>query len=218
MIIFVNEKNEIKDVNTTTDESLTPLEITEANPFEGWSVAKICCYKAEVNEGRVTMMTPYVDTRLIEHIDQLSKQTEAVVTDNKLDSVLKQAKLNAVNNTDEQALEVKDLYETWENKPNGYAFTVNERVLFEENNELYKVLQAHNKQETWKPNVSPSLFVRIAKEEIPEWVQPQGATDAYMLGDKVKHEGFIWESLVNNNVWMPSNNVPTLWKNLGAIE
>lgn len=77
MVIYVNEQNEIKDVNSTIIEGLIPLEIDDKeNPFAGWSVAKICCYKATVTDGRVTMMTPYVDTRIIEHIDQLGKQVD----------------------------------------------------------------------------------------------------------------------------------------------
>lgn len=81
MIVFVNDKSEIHDVNTTEDVSLTPLYVDENNPtfpFKGWSVAKICCYKVTVVEGVVTMYTPYVDSNLIEHIDQLGKQVEAV--------------------------------------------------------------------------------------------------------------------------------------------
>ena len=79
MIIFTNSNNEIKDVNSTNDVSLTGYVIDDSdNPFEGWSIAKICCYKATVNDGIVTMMTPYVDSRLLEHIDQLGKQTEAI--------------------------------------------------------------------------------------------------------------------------------------------
>ena len=79
MILYVNERNEIKDVNQTTDTSLIPLEVNDTdNPFIGWSVAKICCYKVNVKDGMVTMMTPYVDSRLLEHIDQLGKQVEAV--------------------------------------------------------------------------------------------------------------------------------------------
>lgn len=80
MIVFVNNKNEIKDVNTNSkqDETLTEVRIDdEGNPFNGWSDAKICCYKVNVSEGRVVMMTPYVDSRLIEHIDQLGKQASA---------------------------------------------------------------------------------------------------------------------------------------------
>lgn len=131
---------------------------------------------------------------------------------NRMRAMLGQVRIDSVNNTDEQALEVKDLYPTWEQYSEGYTFKVNDRVLYEQNNELYKVLTEHQKQSTWTPDASPSLFVRIAKEEIPEWVQPQGSTDAYMIGDKVKHNGFVWENLIDNNVWEPSDDVPTLWK------
>lgn len=75
MKIYVNDKNEIKDVCTTTDESLIEVIINdENNPFVNWSVAKICCFKVEVKDGNVIMYTPYVDSRIIEHIDKLGKQ------------------------------------------------------------------------------------------------------------------------------------------------
>lgn len=80
MKIYVNERNEIHEVNTCSDPSLIELEVTDGT-FDGWSEAKICCYKATVNEGKVTMMTPYVDSRLIEHIDQLGRQTETAQND-----------------------------------------------------------------------------------------------------------------------------------------
>ena len=83
MILYVNERNEIKDVNTTSDPSLIALEINdETNPFKGWSIAKICCFKVMVSEdGQVTMMTPYIDSRLIEHIDQLGAGTQVNASD-----------------------------------------------------------------------------------------------------------------------------------------
>ena len=75
MILYVNEKNEIKDVNTTSDPSLIALEINdETNPFKDWSIAKICCFKATVDNGIVTSMSPYVDSELIEHIDRLGTE------------------------------------------------------------------------------------------------------------------------------------------------
>lgn len=77
MIIFTNEKGEIHDVGSTTDLMLTPIEVTDGT-FDGWSEAKICCYKVRVQDGNVVMLTPYVDSSLIEHIDQLGKQTEAI--------------------------------------------------------------------------------------------------------------------------------------------
>lgn len=79
MIIYVNERNEIKDVNSTSDHKLRALKIDDKfNPFFGWTVAKICCYKANVINGRIVSMTPYVDARLIEHIDELGKEVGGV--------------------------------------------------------------------------------------------------------------------------------------------
>ena len=74
-----------------------------------------------------------------------------------------------------------------------------------EGEELYKCLQAHTSQETWKPSVSPSLWVRIddPSQEWPEWVQPQGGTDAYPMGAKVSHNDKHWISDYDNNVWEP---------------
>ena len=78
MIVYVNDKNEIHDVNKSNDPSLTPIEITDGT-FDGWSDAKICCYKVTIDSnGHVMACTPYVDSRLIEHIDQLGQQVEAV--------------------------------------------------------------------------------------------------------------------------------------------
>lgn len=75
MILFTNEKGEIKDVGKTSDPSLIRVEIDdERNPFKDWSIAKICCYRVNVVDGQVAMMTPYVDSRLIEHIDELGKE------------------------------------------------------------------------------------------------------------------------------------------------
>lgn len=73
MILYVNKSNEIKDVDITTDESLTPLVVNDNtcdNPFLSWSVAKICCHKVKVSDGIVTEFTPYVDNRIIEHIER----------------------------------------------------------------------------------------------------------------------------------------------------
>ena len=70
---------------------------------------------------------------------------------------------------------------------------------------LYKVLQGHTSQETWKPDASPSLFAKVLITDsgvIPAWAQPN-STNAYMAGDKVTHNGKTWESDIDNNVWEP---------------
>lgn len=71
--------------------------------------------------------------------------------------------------------------------------------------DLYRCLTAHTSQETWTPEDSPSLWVRIPDpaQEWPEWVQPTGSTDAYAQGAKVSHNGKQWTSDVDANTWEP---------------
>ena len=41
------------------------------------------------------------------------------------------------------------------------------------------------------------------EDDIPEWVQPLGAHDAYKLGDLVRFEGKVYKSVLPANVWSP---------------
>lgn len=102
--------------------------------------------------------------------------------------------------TDEVALQVPNLYPLWAAE---IAYEVGERVLY--NDVLYKVLQAHTSQETWTPDVSPSLFAKVLipdEDIIPEWEQPD-STNPYKTGDKVKYNNQVWISIIDNNVWKP---------------
>lgn len=66
---------------------------------------------------------------------------------------------------------------------------------------LYKVVQGHITQLDWTPDLVPALFTAyLPPDVIPEWKQPTGAQDAYNIGDKVRFEGHIYESLINKNV------------------
>lgn len=81
---------------------------------------------------------------------------------------------------------------------------------------LYKVLTEHDTQEDWLPTNSPSLYTKVLSqqpgEDIPEWEQP-GAENAYSKGDRVILDGVIYESLVDNNVWKPTD-YPAGWKQI----
>lgn len=77
MLIFVNERGEIHDVNTTKDPTLTPIEVTDGS-LDDMSEALICCYRVKVEDGLVTMRTPYVPSTVLESIDRLGKMTEAI--------------------------------------------------------------------------------------------------------------------------------------------
>lgn len=77
MTVYTDTEGRIKDVGSTTDTTLIPQEVTDGT-FDGWTTAKICCYKVSVSNGNVNMLTPYVDSRLIEHIDMLGRDVESV--------------------------------------------------------------------------------------------------------------------------------------------
>lgn len=106
----------------------------------------------------------------------------------------------AVHFNDETALTVPELFNRWKS---GAEYAVGDRVRHADN--LYKCLTAHTSQDSWTPDVSPSLWVRIDDPaiEFPAWIQPTGATDAYMQGAKVSHNDKRWISNVNNNTWEP---------------
>lgn len=104
----------------------------------------------------------------------------------------------AVSLTDEDALEAVELYPAW--RPDT-AYAVDERIRHE--GILYRCVQAHTSQTGWEPPVTPALWTVVSLDEWPEWVQPTGAQDAYMAGDKVSYQDKHWISDVDSNVWMP---------------
>lgn len=55
------------------------------------------------------------------------------------------------------------------------------------------------------------------EEDIPAFVQPTGAHDAYKTGDRVTYNGHIYESTMDGNVWAP-DAYPKGWTDLGAVE
>ena len=127
----------------------------------------------------------------------------------KADDQLKCLKMFAETLSDEQALKVPLIFDEFET---GKGYEVGKRILYQD--VLYKVITSHTSQETWTPDVSPSLFAPIINEtidgSIPEWKQPD-STNAYMTGDRVIFEEKEYESLVDNNVWSPSAN-PSGWQ------
>jgi hypothetical protein len=71
--------------------------------------------------------------------------------------------------------------------------------------QLYQVQQNHTSAAEWPPDAAPSLYkaIGVTSDGTAVWVQPLGAHDAYNMGDVVSHNGAIWSSDVNGNVWEP---------------
>ena len=100
---------------------------------------------------------------------------------------------------DETALTGVELFPEWDS--DSHQYTLGDRIKYK--NILYKCVQAHTSQISWEPDLTPALWVVVTIEEWPEWVQPIGAQDAYMVGDKVSHNELHWVSIADNNVWEP---------------
>ena len=125
-------------------------------------------------------------------------------TEPELEAVLQAVKsilsTEAAELSDEDALAVAAAFPAWVEKI-GKPVAVDERYWYD--GSLWKVIQAHTVQEDWTPDTAVSLFVEVSIEEWPEWVQPTGAQDAYMTGDKVTYNGKHYVSLIDNNTWSP---------------
>lgn len=101
---------------------------------------------------------------------------------------------------DEEALEGVELFPQWDGEA---VYEAGQRVRYE--GILYRCLLPHTAQAGWTPTAAPSLWARVLIEDpdtVPEWVQPD-STNPYMKGDRVKHNGRIWVSILDNNTWVP---------------
>ena len=120
---------------------------------------------------------------------------------NENDAIKMVARIVASSFTDEQAVLVKDIYETW--RPDT-AYKTGQYLVY--NGDLYKVNQDHTSQSDWLPGVgTDSLYtaVKLNTEGYPVWSMPSGAHDAYNIGDIVEYNGVLYKSLIDGNVWSP---------------
>lgn len=132
-----------------------------------------------------------------------------------LRKILEKAMTDAQSLTEAEAITATCLHPKWSG--DGVQYTAGQRV--QDDGILYTVLQAHTSQPDWKPTAAPSLFAKVLIPDptvVPEWEQPD-STNPYMKGDKVKHNGKTWVSLVDNNVWEPGvTGTAALWQEVAA--
>ena len=113
---------------------------------------------------------------------------------------------------DAKAETVPELFPEW--NPAGCDYAAGDRVRFA--GIPYKVLQPHTSQAGWTPEAAVSLFAQVLPgqdgTQIGVWVQPD-STNPYKADDKVYYpdeNGHIYKSLIDGNVWPPSNS--QLWE------
>lgn len=93
--------------------------------------------------------------------------------------------------------------------------------IVEYDGELFEVVQSHVAQSDWKPSEAPALFKPYNEAEesgnddvetiAPAWTRPTGAHDAYNIGDKITFEGRVFASIINGNIWSPTE-YPAGWQ------
>lgn len=113
---------------------------------------------------------------------------------------------------DTTALEAVNLFPAWKTDT---AYTAGQKVRYA--GILYSVLQAHTSQDGWTPDKAVSLFAKVLipdPDVIPDWEQPD-STNPYKKGDRVRFNGKVYESLIDNNVWSPSA-YPAGWREVSA--
>ena len=117
-------------------------------------------------------------------------------------------KLIRVDELDEN--ELLDMIDLYDNYQVDKQYKVGD--IFKYEGKLYKVIQKHTSLENWIPSELPALYLNMMPDSvIPEWVQPTGSHDAYNVGDKVIFEDDVYESLIDNNTWSPTD-YPQGWE------
>ncbi len=112
---------------------------------------------------------------------------------------------------DADALNCVELYPYW---AIGKEYTVGERVQY--NGKLYNCIGAHTSQSDWTPPAAVSLWDEVKVDPATgydEWQRPDGAHDAYNIGDRVIYNGVVYESTINGNTYSP-DEYPAGWKRI----
>ena len=102
--------------------------------------------------------------------------------------------------TREQISAMAGLFPTW--SPDAVAYSIGAVVKYA--GMTAKCVQAHTSQADWEPTDTPALWTAFRPWGVAlPWVQPIGATDAYVIGERVTHNDSTWTSTLDANVWAP---------------
>lgn len=216
---YVKEEMTEERIQELLDEGYIEINEEDYQLLIGNTDGKVHIRKEVDGEVVYEEEPPYVPTQ-----DELDEQ-EAVAAKNELQTLAVNAMMMSLANddlvetkntyqtklrsiSDGAALKMPEVFPHWSG--NSKEYVKGDKVLYD--GVLYKVLQNHTSQEGWTPTSAPSLFAKVltSEGEILDWEQPS-STNPYMKGDKVKYNGKIYESVIDNNVWSPEA-YPQGWK------
>ena len=175
----------------------------------------VCLYESTAESYGVDVGSSDKDSNLIMINNYRLERNRSVNYNSTVSRAVKTAaRFSALSFTDEQAVQVPDLYEEFEFN---HSYKKDDR--FNYNGVLYKVNQDHTSQEQWVPGETgtESLYTKIVLNQsgYNVWQQPTGAHDAYNTGDIVEYKGTLYKSLIDGNVWAP-DTYPQGWQEYDA--
>lgn len=154
--------------------------------------------------------TEEVFSKVLKAYKDKRNRMASVPTVNVMAASARVAQIMAMSFTDEQALEVKDIYPEYQ-----VDHAYKQGDFFTHEGELYKVNQAHTSASQWEPGSvgTESLYTHLTLNEdgYPIWKQPTGAHDAYNTGDIVEYNGELYKSLIDGNAYSP-DAYPAGWE------
>lgn len=202
IIVYVlTDKN--GNITRYSNISGTGISVIQDNPIIDMS--KLIGYKIVVGEGNKKHLV-FDEEKYNNYLKEKAEQAKIKKANTQLDKLVKDKLLPKLS--DEVAYTIRVLYPEFQI---GIIYKVGERIIYKD--KFYKVISEHTSQADWTPDVAVSLFVEISDPSIeyPEFKQPISTETAYMKGDKITFNGAKYISLVDYNVYSPTD-YPNNWK------
>lgn len=202
IIVYVlTDKN--GNITRYSNISGTGISVIQDNPIIDMS--KLIGYKIVVGEGNKKHLV-FDEEKYNNYLKEKAEQANLKKANDQLNVLVKDKLLPKLS--DEEAYTIRVLYPEFQI---GIVYKVGERIIYKD--KFYKVISEHTSQADWTPDVAVSLFVEIPDPSIeyPEFKQPTSTETAYMKGDKITFNGAKYISLVDYNVYSPTD-YPNNWK------
>lgn len=201
VVYVLTDKN--GDITRYSNIPGTGISVIQDNPVIDMS--KLIGYKIVVGEGNKKHLV-FDEEKYNNYLKKEKEKAEKEKANNQLNKLVKDKLLPKLS--DEEAYSIKELYPEFEI---GIVYKVGDRIMY--NGKFYKVISEHTSQADWTPDAAVSLFVEISDPSIeyPEFKQPTSTETAYMKGDKITFNGVKYISLVDYNVYSPTD-YPKNWQ------
>lgn len=201
VVYVLTDKN--GDITRYSNIPGTGISVIQDNPVIDMS--KLIGYKIVVGEGNKKHLV-FDEEKYNNYLKKEKEKAEKEKANNQLNKLVKDKLLPKLS--DEEAYSIKELYPGFEI---GIVYKVGDRIMY--NGKFYKVISEHTSQADWTPDAAVSLFVEISDPSIeyPEFKQPTSTETAYMKGDKITFNGVKYISLVDYNVYSPTD-YPKNWQ------